>query len=529
MESPSNKDQSTINAPDEASSPEAPDGMPQQKAPEHTEDAISEGAGEAAGDPLALLAERAVKGRLSASEEEQAARLISTALLEGRDGVARVVEQLPRLPWVVGVNAVTSVWPEMKSTMRNRLLAGLARIESEGARRIRLSLARGIFKLEPVFAAKLAVGVAKEMRNKETGALAPRDAQVFANVLIGRAKPWIAQLPLGELKAAEADMLVQSALTAVFLVPHAPVTQLGVIKWAAESGKLAKLPKAVTEGITKGLNRWSGKWQGVLRREVEGLPQEIIEGLKADPPQEKDEQPSRRRERDREREEQSEAESGPEVSLPSEEREAGESQGNEDEVDAAPTRKERPVYESKTVAPRERERERERERRPTVNFNLVDALRQIEAHVASLRAELSAAQTKLRQRDDDRKPRRQERNPGPVIPGEPTAEELARLNIQLAARNAELQQRIEDLTVDSEERAASTGLVGGTPVEDGSSQLRNLLMLKLKEDLEDFHALESESPDIVAPKHYRTVLSHVVEVLAAEGIVPSTGGAKEPI
>ncbi len=106
-----------------------------------------------------------------------------------------------------------------------------------------------------------------------------------------------------------------------------------------------------------------------------------------------------------------------------------------------------------------------------------------------------------------------------MIAGEPSAEELARLNIQLEARNAELQQRIEDLTADSEDRAASTGLVAGTPVEDSSLQLKNLLILKLKDDYDDFLALEHESPDVVAPKHYRTVLAHVFEVLGAEGIL----------
>ena len=70
------------------------------------------------------------------------------------------------------------------------------------------------------------------------GTLTPKNAQIFANVLIGRAKPWIAQIPLNDLKPAEADLLVHCALVSAFSVPHAPVTQLGVIKWAAEAGRL---------------------------------------------------------------------------------------------------------------------------------------------------------------------------------------------------------------------------------------------------------------------------------------------------
>ncbi len=214
-------------------------------------DAPPEPAAGESSDPLTQLADRAMKGRLAAPDEEQATQLIAAALLEGRDGVARVVEQLPKLPWIVGVTGVTNAWPEMKPTMRNRLLAGLARVDSEPARRVRLSLARGLFKLEPPIAAKLAVTVAKEIRDKETGVLTARNAQIFANVLIGRAKPWIAQLPLADLKPAESDQLVHCALLAVFLVPHAPVTQLGVIKWASEAGKLAKLPPVVQDAVSK--------------------------------------------------------------------------------------------------------------------------------------------------------------------------------------------------------------------------------------------------------------------------------------
>ncbi|HEV7402221.1 MAG TPA: hypothetical protein VGO11_04810 [Chthoniobacteraceae bacterium] len=525
---------------DEQPAPPADETQPPagETPPEAAPEAPPEAAAAESSDPLTQLADRALKGRLSAPDEEQATQLIAAALLEGRDGVARVVEQLPKLPWIVGVTGVINAWPEMKPTMRNRLIAGLARVDSEPARRVRLSLARGLFKLEPAFAAKLAVTVAKEIRDKETGALTPRNAQIFANVLIGRAKPWIAQLPLADLKAVESDQLVHCALLAVFLVPHAPVTQLGVIKWASDAGKLAKLPPVVQEAVVKGLNRWSGKWQGVLRREVEGLPEEILSTLKAEQPAapaereprgrggapREEREPREPREEPEDREEREDRGEPGEPRGEREEDDEDEDERDEDERDAdadeqsAAPRKPRPVYESKTVPPREREqgRERERDRRGGGNFNLTETLRQIEAHVASLRSELSTAQSKLRQREE--KPRRPERMAPTVIPGEPSADELARLNIQLEARNAELQQRIEDLTADSEDRAASTGLAAGTPVEDCSLQLRNLLILKLKDDYDDYLALENESRDLVAPKHYRVVLAHVFEVLAAEGI-----------
>lgn len=482
-------------------------------------------------EPLAELAERASRGRLPSAEEDRATQLLREALGGGREGVARAVEHLPQLPWIIGVNSVTSAWPEMKPTMRNRLLAGLARLDTDAARRVRLSLARGLFKLDLPVATKLAVAVAKEMRDKETGALAPRDAQVFANVLIGRARPWIAQLPLAGLKPAEAEALAHGALFAVFLVPHAPATQLGVLKWAAEAGKLAKLPALATETIIKALARWNGKWQSTLRREIAELPEEIASTLRpeAPAPAEPDHGRARRGDAaelaDNEKEER-ECEGERPVAADTGRDGEEDERADEDELDreerAAASVRPRPIYESKTVPARDRDRERLPERRsgPTGNFQLSEALRAIEAHVASLRSELSLAQSKLRQREDQgRRGIKPERATAPIIVGAPTADELARLNVQLEARNAELQQRIEELTVDSEERAASMGILGGEPVTDDDLRLRKLLALKLQDDHEDFLALESESPDMVAPKHYRTVLLHVVEVLTAEGIL----------
>jgi hypothetical protein len=150
-----------------------------------------------------------------------------------------------------------------------------------------------------------------------------------------------------------------------------------------------------------------------------------------------------------------------------------------------------------------------------------DLLRAVEAQFQSLRSELQKSESKLRQKDDElRRAQKKttERASVPVIEGEPTPDELARLNRQLENRNVELQARIEELTADAEARAVSVGAVTDQPVEDPDAQLRTLLVLKLQEDFEDFVALERESPDIVVQQHYRTVLRHVFEVLTAEGV-----------
>ena len=105
-----------------------------------------------------------------------------------------------------------------------------------------------------------------------------------------------------------------------------------------------------------------------------------------------------------------------------------------------------------------------------------------------------------------------------MIEGEPTPEELARLNVQLESRIGELQTRLDDLTADSEARAASSGVLTDAPPPSPDAQLRTLLALKLQEGYGDFLALEQESRDLVARQHYRTLLREVFDVLKNEGV-----------
>ena len=425
---------------------------------------------------------------------------------------------------------------DLTAGFRTQLLAGLGKDESDGARRLRLSLARALFKIDPAVALKVAVAVAKEMRDKDSGLLAPKHAQIFSNVFIGRAKPWLGQLPLAELKPAEADVLVHCAALAVFTIPHPPVTQLGVLKWAQENGRLGKLHEAALEAVKRGVSRWSGKWQGALRKEVAELPEEILLALKPLP---SESAPVENRENAAgdERPPDADAEAGEAG------REHGEMEGegepqprhadddiadeDEEEERLEPPRKERLVYEPRPQrptgsqeSPRERDREAPRERpvytprggssASSQKFNLHEAFRQIEAHVQSLRNELTVAQSKARQKDDDR--RRPEKGSA-IIEGERTPEELARLNHQLEARNLELQARITELTQHSEDLATSMGVMADQPVTDAGAQLRTLLGLKLQEDFADFIALEKESNDLVVQQHYKGLLRHVFEVL----------------
>ena len=490
---------------------------------------------------------RARKGRLNPEEEAEAGRLLKEALVGGRAEVAKAVAVTPQLPWVVTVQATASVWPEIKPTFRSQFLAGLARTPGEAAARIRLSLARGLFKVDAAASLKLILLTLKVLRDKETGLLEGKGASILANVLIGRGKAWVLQLPLTELKPAEVDLLVFAGLHGAFHQPQAPLTQLSILKWAAAADRLSKLPEALEQMVLKGVSRWSGKWQASLRREVAPLPDSWVELLKSPassakgrgdaparsaPPSGQDDPDSADADSHTERASLDSRDSAhPENEAEHRDREDEEDDESEEDDDGddaeessdsnSRRQKQRPVYVSKTVpGPGNHQGQQQQSRRGgTQAFNLQDTLRQVEQHVAGLRNELQAAHKQLRQREDDGRRNRRNDRPAPVAnPADLSLEEAIRLNHQLESRNTELQSRIDELTLDSEARATSRGLVTDTPVEDANTELRTLLGFKLKEDFEDFQALEQEARDLVVQQHYRTVLRHVFEVLGGEGV-----------
>ncbi len=546
VEAPAAEISETLSVPPETTEPETKEPVEVKEPVEGAETAESaestepvEASGEAAAptpvgepvvaDELTKLAEASQKARLSPAEEERMGTLLKEALQGGRAGVARAIEALPKVPWIVGVRAVEAIWPDLTAGFRTQLLAGLAKDESDPSRRIRLSLARALFKIDVPVALKLAMGVARELRDKETGALTPKQAQIFANVFIGRGKPWLAQLALADLKPGDGDALVNCAVMAVFTLPHPPVTQLGVLKWAREQERLGKLDTAALEAVKKGVARWSAKWQGALRKEVSDLPEEVIAVLKpvveqapaAEPEAAAGEagestegagpeagETAADEEEDEDEEDDDLDEDEDEDEDEDDEEDEDEEEGGEEKGKREP-RKQRPVYEPRPQKPAgERPVYTPRNAGVPKNFNLNDALRNIDSYVQSLRADLNSAQSKLRTRENQRPEKI-----GAIIPGEPTPDELARLNQQLEARNTELQDRINELTQHSEDVAVSTGALTGEPVSDAASQLRTLLALKLQEDYADFIALEKESNDLVVQQHYKGLLRHVFEVL----------------
>lgn len=556
-----------------------------------TTDELVENSGESDGTPrlegqsdpapesgsIEEFALRSQKARLPVQEEAQATAVLGKLLLGGRADIARAVLCIPKLPWPVVTQATTGAWPEMKTSFRTQLLAGLAKSEGETAARIRLSLARGLFKIDEAAALKLIMLTLRSMRDRTSGLLSGKGASHFAGVLIGRGKAWVLQLPTESLKPAEVELLVHSALHGAFHAPQPPLTQIHTLKWAIGLLGTLKLPAALEELILKSITRWSSKWQGVLRKEIKELPETWLHALKPGNPSGSDqaEDSDQTATSDEELVQQSEdnppgskhrkSRSTPKSEINSREEPTHDPEGDQeisengaiakpdsgewDEDEASgnvPEKKpqrERPVYVSKTIPAHSEDSGSRPEYNHGANphrrssqvaaFNLHETLRQIESYANHLRTELASAQKQLRSTEEIQKRSRRTEKAAPLpVPGSPSLEELSRLNQQLEFRNAELKARIEELTLDSEQRATSLGLAEAQPKEsDPCGQLKTLLAFKLQEDFEDFHALEQQAKDIVVQQHYKTVLRHVFEVLQSEGIIspPSPPPAPQQI
>jgi len=497
-------------------------------------------------DPLEPLLEiaRSPK-RLTPAQEEEASRLLGDRLRKGKAGLASAIEPLLAFPWMVSVSAIIAAWPDLSLPMRRWLLASIARHDTEPARRLRLSLARAVFKIDPAAGLKLVATVAAHLRDPESGALSARNRQIFFNVLIGKGKPWLLQLPLADLKAADANLLIHGAIETFALCP--PLSQLSILRWINEAGRLKKLPEGDLAIAVKAVSRWNLRLQRQLRHDIAELPEAIVAVLKPEPeptaPEAAGEPPAPARSQpdapaNAEAEPDPEATEPPgEAPLPSGSPEApdkpdepetraeeGSESGRERPGRDRRNRKEHPGRQAENERPKPAERDRrdERERpgrgEPRKAFDFKETLRGLDQYVASLRGELEQARAQVRRLEEGPRNKRDRRNPPEAAAAVDTAA-LQRHNAQLEHTIADLRQRLEDLATHHESVAESRNLHAGEPLEEGSrAQLVALLSIKLKEPFETYQAMRLDPLDRVFRLDYRDLLGSVFDLLIAEGV-----------
>ena len=220
--------------------------------------------------------------RPSPEEEKQAAEVTAKLFLAGRTSLGPALAVVRKMPWMVGVKAVEMAWPELKPLVRKALVAELDNESSEPAKRLSLSIARGLLKTDAAAALQIAAGACARML--ESG-LTPGDRQIFGSVFIGRGKPWLLQLPLAEAPAEETAPIARCAARCGFDKRTPPIAQLSMVLWLNAGGCLAALPEDALGAIASSAVRWKPSLKAEAKKALAEIPATLAAALEQERPQ----------------------------------------------------------------------------------------------------------------------------------------------------------------------------------------------------------------------------------------------------
>jgi hypothetical protein len=442
-------------------------------------------------DELRVIIENSRSGRLSPADEQKGAALFKELVMSGGKPLSSALELLGDLPWFIPVNGALEAWPQLTPAKQRNFLAALKPLESEASRRMRLSIARGLHKLDPASALKLIVATLQSLRT-ETG-LDPKDRQIFYSVLIGKNKPWLLQLDLKSLKPAEAELV---ALTAIECAIGAnPPAVVAVIQWAKPFQPLHTIPEPLQQELGKIIKKWSSRWQKQLAQE--DLPSALSEILQAKFLQ-----------------------SGADLPEPTSPEPARQSTGRESVQHSHEHNRRLPQHQrikSQATATGDNRHERSHRQRlergplhaQKADLEFADLLKQIQAQFEDLREELQSARNQLRQAHQ---PLRQGE-----MQGIETSKEVGKLreeNARLTETVTTLRETLSDLASANFDQAVSRKADSEAPVTDPVEQYRSLLTLRIREQIVNFHVLNPENNVDGLP----LLLDNILRTLQTSGI-----------
>lgn len=456
--------------------------------------------------------------RLNPRQEEEAIRTVKGLLQTGPEGISSVLEGLPSLPWSIGVNALMDSWPNLNESARKQLLTGIGTepYHTDNGRRFRLSLGRAFLRSDPPLGVKQVIGTATEIQKLSDPIPLPKAVQTFYHVMIGKGKPWIAQMSLEGLSTEEIDALAHCSVAACFLrmqylPPSPPFTQISLLRWLTPSGSLDRLAEPLKTAITEAVEHWSPRWQQQLRREVEGLPTFIMTLLpeKVDLPPEAEPAPYAPREGEAPAENGDRFARRPQMMVPMDRNNRNSRFDRND--------RRRPAL-APTPAPN--------------GFDVTKSLEQIQAYVAQLQSELQSSKSALLAREEalkkalenpapapaalsvaDEKPAKKGKGRAATKKDDGDSESLRQHNEQLEDTVAELRRRLEELTEDHEDQAS---VKDGN--EDAGGEIKRLIGIKLGTDYAEYLSIEDEPMTPALGEHCRNRWGDLFEVLKKQGI-----------
>jgi hypothetical protein len=441
-------------------------------------------------DELRAIIENSRNGRLSPADEQKGAGLFKELVMSGGKALSGALELLGDVPWFVPVNGAVDAWPQLTPVKQRHVLAALKPLESDASRRMRLSIARGLHKVDPSAALKLIVVTLQSLRT-ENG-LESKDRQIFFSVLIGKNKPWLLQLDLKSLKPAEAQLVALSAIEC--LAGANPPSAVAVIQWAKPFQPLETIPESVQHELAGTLGKWSARWQKQLAGEnLPPILKDVVQAKLAKSANQPLEQsntlaisahPRAPAQHPRQHTRHGELHQSGQPSAPI----------------PSPGRPEK--------------LQRQRQEKPAStryrsDLELPNLLRQIEAQFNYLREELQTAKHQLRQ---SHQPGRQA-DAHSVETGKEVGklrEENARLTESVRA----LRETLNDLASQNFDQAVSRKADTEAPVTDPVDQYKSLLTLRLREQIVNFQTLNRENHIDGLP----LLLDNILRTLQENGI-----------
>jgi hypothetical protein len=441
-------------------------------------------------DEFRTILEKSRNERLAPTEEQRGASLFTELVLSGGKGLAGLLESLGDLPWFIPVTGALEAWPNLTPIRRRNFLAALKPLESEPFRRMRFSIARGLYKLDPSSALTLIVTTLQGVR-KEQG-LEPRDRQIIFSVLIGKNKPWLLQLDLSALRPADAQLVALSAIECS--IGANPPSAVAVVKWAKPWQPLTTLSETLQLELAKTCKKWSSRWQKQLADE--DLPPLVREALaqklaKAEHQTQEPSQPAQTTHTTRPRDTPQPArqETGHQQRHhPSKPQHAD--RGRRDHLQRQRTEKAPPAPQ-KSI--------------PDVN----ELLRHLQSHFNELRNELQTARRHL-----------ERAQPAPKQTAAHSIEagqELVKLRDENAKLNetiTQLRETLSELANDNFNEAVSRKADSDAPVTDPVEQYKSLLTLRVREQIVNFQALNPDNHSDGLP----LLLDNIFRTLQESGI-----------
>jgi hypothetical protein len=441
-------------------------------------------------DELRIIIENSRNGRLSPADEQKGASLFKELVTSGGKPLSSALELLGDLPWFVPVNGALDAWPQLTPAKQRSFFAALKPLESEASRRMRLSIARGLHKLDPTSALKLIVATLQSLRT-ESG-LDAKHRQIFYSVLIGKNKPWLLQLDLKSLKPAEAELLALTAIECV--IGASPPAAVAVIQWAKPFQPLKTIPEPLQQELGKAFGKWSPRWQKQLAEE--DMPPFLNEILQSKLVKSGGDHPDSQ------------------AIVP-----APQPIFQEPVPHSHQQNRRQPQHQrGKSQAPGPGENRHERAHRQRMEkpphpqkqgADVPDLLKQIQAQFDHLREELQSARNQIRQSYQPAK-----HGEGHAVETNKEVGKLREENARLTETVSALRETLSELASENFDEAVSRRADTGAPVTDPVEQYKSLLTLRIREQIVNFHTLNRDNNVDALP----LLLDNILRTLQESGI-----------